>query len=401
MLMISRSALESTTDPPAVFVPASAAHPEFTLSVSTCPIGLLQLFRLWSKTVSPLQALPIEYQHDVARLLCGLPPEATPVSTRVAAIAADLNSVSITISQRKTYLERYTQDLEEGLGSPDSRRQSFERPPEYPEKQQVQMQLQSPAQPSPTSIPDYGRSQSEQAASSSRRSQLPPTDDPTMVSIRETLYAALAEAMLSSRRLPEILKTDPAKGYVLASFTYIASVQLRYDTVSSYFVAVALAIIEVASQNVSPDGQRIRVVSFGYGHERKQSFGIDDAPLQLRVFARELLRLGGILRQLQESDDERAMELAMQDQPDSIFLTQIELLKEEIEVGAENATCEGEEPSQIRTIANAINRMSLGRSIVYGPLDRHVTDGESIMQLSLPFLGSANDKPASSAFYKV
>lgn len=127
--------------------------------------------------------------------------------------------------------------------------------------------------------------------------------------------------------------------------------------------------MEAALNGLTPDGQRVRVVSFGSGGPT--SFSSLDAPPAYRVFVRAIVGLGAALRDLVERDNQRAMELAMSGQDDNMSLTRIEMLKEELENGPPDSDSihEGEsqrlrETAELRTIANQINRMALGRLLL-------------------------------------
>lgn len=188
------SALANTTDPPSVNVDTSPSNPQFVLSISTCPINLLPLFRLWSKAVQPLQDLSLDNQADVARLICDLEPLNTPVSTVMIKLATDIQSMAIMISQRKTFLERYTNDLEVGLAAGESP-MNFQAPPEYiPQQQQ------------------HPYTQHLHHQNLSPQDAIPATEDPALAAVRETLYSAIAEALETSNRLGELLVRDPAQG---------------------------------------------------------------------------------------------------------------------------------------------------------------------------------------------
>lgn len=141
----------------------------------------------------------------------------------------------------------------------------------------------------------------------------------------------------------------------------------------SYFTAVALAVIEAAMYGLTPDGQRVRIVSFGPG--RPTSFSPLDAPPAYKVFVRAIVGLGAVLKDLQDKDTDRAIELASSGQDDNMSLTRIEMLKEELENGPPDSDSihDGEshrlrETAELRTIANQVNRMSLGKSTVGLPL---------------------------------
>jgi hypothetical protein len=110
------------------------------------------------------------------------------------ALASDIEKLAISISQRRTFLERYSQDLERGLAAqPHS---TFNAPPEY--------------------MPDQGPSNSNTPILPSRPSSetvsIPSTDEPAMMAVRETLYAALAEVIAMSPSLAQILRDDPPRG---------------------------------------------------------------------------------------------------------------------------------------------------------------------------------------------
>ena len=125
---------------------------------------------------------------------------------------------------------------------------------------------------------------------------------------------------------------------------------------------MALAIVETALNNVTPNGQRVRIVTFGAGSKESSSLGVADAPLPLRVFIRELLRLSSVLRNLQQQDDQRAIEQALQGQDDLTFLTLLELLRQELELGTSMDNSSESKPIlEIRSIANSINRMAIGK----------------------------------------
>lgn len=318
--------MENTTNPPSVQIPAVENYSTTVLSISTCPVPLLPLFRRWQQAVEPLQALSLDNQHDVARLICDLEPVNTPVRTSMIRVAADLQQIAIQLAQRETYLQRYASDLQVGLGSPN---------------------LDERAQPPPTySRPDAPPSSSNPTNTSGRPLPIPPaspasipiTEDPGMMAVRETLYAALADVLYSTPSIGSVLRTDPPRGY---------------------FTAVALAIQQVALTNLTPDGNRIRIV--GSGHRRNASFGVDDAPEPLRVFAQEIIKLGAILKELQAKDDEHAIHLAVEGLEPGTSPTNMELLQSELEHGADsNHEQDGVQVAEIRSIANHIGRIALG-----------------------------------------
>lgn len=141
-------------------------------------------------------------------------------------LSADLQSIAISISQRQTYLERYTHTLEAGLGGRDGR---FKPPPVYGE------QPQQPGNPLSRSDTMSSRQTYQSAASeislgssvvhqqrtghlrtpssASASEDIPGTDDPALMSIRETFYSILSEVIEKSGLLGKILRDDAARGY--------------------------------------------------------------------------------------------------------------------------------------------------------------------------------------------
>ena len=255
-------------------------------------------------------------------------------------LSADLQSIAIQLAQRETYLQRYTQDLHEGLGAAhlDERARpppsyagegESERPPSRSSQHSQSSTASSsrrPLPPLPTAAPAM--------------SAIPETESPAMAAVRETLYAALAEVITTSPAVADTLRSDPPTGF---------------------FRAVSLALVEVASTFLTPDGTRVRLV--GTGHQRHASFGASDAPEPLRVFASEIIRLGAVLRDLQAKDDEKAIQLAIDDRGGSNAPTYMELLKRELEHGSETYGLDEAQTAQIRSIANHVNRLSLGERI--------------------------------------
>jgi hypothetical protein len=151
------AALRSNTTPPSVPIPSAVtgSTAPVILSAATCPPVFQPFFRLWAQAVPAIQALPSAAQHDLARIICDKPPlsQSQPSSTSNAGetsssapvhlmrIAADLRAVAIEITQRRTFQERYKQDLQSALdagqtpspGSEKRRVASFAPPPSYDE----------------------------------------------------------------------------------------------------------------------------------------------------------------------------------------------------------------------------------------------------------------------------
>ena len=97
------AALRSHTTPPSCPIPGSAHGGTLTLSNETCPPLFLPFFKLWQNTVPAIQALHPAYRHDLARVICDQEPLTSPISPQLPRISADLRSVAIEISQRRTF----------------------------------------------------------------------------------------------------------------------------------------------------------------------------------------------------------------------------------------------------------------------------------------------------------
>ena len=98
------AALRSNTTPPSCPIPGSApARAPLILSDETCPPLFLPYFRLWQNAVPTIQALEPTYQHDLARIICDNEPLTSPILPQLQRISADLRSVAIEISQRRTF----------------------------------------------------------------------------------------------------------------------------------------------------------------------------------------------------------------------------------------------------------------------------------------------------------
>ncbi|KAG9010970.1 hypothetical protein FRB95_004417 [Tulasnella sp. JGI-2019a] len=370
------AALRSSTNPPSVPIPRSSApgEPPLSLNPTTCPPAFRAYFSIWTAAVPLIQALPGDEQHDLARIICGREPLSPSTSRQdvLKRIAAELRSVAIEISQRRTFQERYQADLQAALDhgrpmSPDGRRtpsplratfvpppgyepeekplpstpgglvssptrssHQYDRPPRspYPGMHVVNQDAPTPYSPAITSsipavngrapspapasprrtsthaqptIPVRGHTRNQSSSSqflelpgannnasgasgpSIRRSPSPTIltqQDPAILIIRETLYAALADVLARTPELRSMLKTDPSR---------------------AYFASVGLAILEVSLTSITPEGN-VRAV---LGTELK----LGDAPQNYRPLMQELQRIGTRSRELEAEDDARAMEL--------------------------------------------------------------------------------------------
>ncbi|KAJ3796606.1 hypothetical protein GGU11DRAFT_787804, partial [Lentinula aff. detonsa] len=309
------AALRSTTNPPSVPLPRHNKTSEPTeLSAENCPPTFAPFLRVWAQTVPSIQALAPEYQHDLARIICTLEPLSTPLNPNIHGIAADLRAVAIEISQRRSFQDRYAADLQAALdsgnvpSSPGGKKASFVPPPSYEASPPSSLQSSPNTQilslppPSPTYSADYTTNihdiPSQQPSShlspytpntgsgwpsrSPSPSILTPSS-PAIEFIRETLYAALGDALERQPFLRGMLKRDPPR---------------------AYFAAVAYAILDVATTSLTTEGSVVGVLG--------TQLTLDDCPPPLRRFMLELAAIGRQAAEIQEADDVRAMKYASQ-----------------------------------------------------------------------------------------
>ncbi|KIP10486.1 hypothetical protein PHLGIDRAFT_125524 [Phlebiopsis gigantea 11061_1 CR5-6] len=288
------AALRSTTNPPSVPLPrtSKSSTPPNDMSISNCPLAFRPFLTVWSQSVSTIQGLAPEHQHDLARIICGLQPLAHPPHSGLNAIAADLRAVAIEISMRRTFQDRYASDLQAAIdaGSEPQHRSrvkaSFVPPPVYePTSPSSRSSLRSPS-PLPSSGASL-RSPSPSPSSSSFRSPSPlPSpailgpDAPAIEFIRETLYAALADVLERQRSLRRMLARDPTR---------------------AYFASVALAILDVSISSVMPAGDASHGEPMIRGVLDK-TLTLSECPPELRPFMHELCEIGKMARDVAEDD---------------------------------------------------------------------------------------------------
>ncbi|KZV66185.1 hypothetical protein PENSPDRAFT_667891 [Peniophora sp. CONT] len=280
------AALRCTTNPPSVPLPRRDKQtPQNDLSSDNCPPAFLPFLQLWAQCVPDIQRLAPEHQHDLARIVCNLEPIASPINPSIFRVAHDLRAVAIEISLRRTFQDRYAQDLQAAIdtgGESGSHRVSFVPPPEYsPSANNATFGDKelppppAPARPRPPSIEVNGRPLSGPPTAS----LLTPTA-PAIELIRETLYAALADVLETTPRMRQLLRTDPTR---------------------SYFGAVALAILSVASTAMTPDG--------GVRGVMGTNLHLSDCPSALRPLMLEFAGIGHAATEMEEQDTEEAMRL--------------------------------------------------------------------------------------------
>ncbi|TFK53826.1 hypothetical protein OE88DRAFT_1656182 [Heliocybe sulcata] len=285
------------------------------LSGDNCPPAFIAFLSVWANTVPEIQNLAPEHQHDLARIICSLPPLAQPTNPNLSRIAADLRAVAIEISQRRSFQERYGGDLQaaidagEGPSAPTRKvRASFQPPPAYDPSPSP---TTTSPHPSPRSdpgdlpqAPSYAHTHTRTTSTTSNgylspaasntefidpKSPIsrPPSPSiltphsPAIELIRETLYASLADVLERQPSIRHLLAVDPPR---------------------AYFAAVSFAILEVATTCVTNDGDVLGVLG--------QTLTLAECPRQLKPFMIELASIGNAAREMEEQDDEDAMRLA-------------------------------------------------------------------------------------------
>ena len=304
------------------------------MSSDNCPLVFLPFLQVWGRNVHSIQSLAPEYQHDLARVICGLDPIAQPLNPSISRIAAELRAVAIEISQRRTFQDRYAAALQAAIDSGDTGgghsnghspavKASFVPPPMYdplpsptatspsgksmppsPFLMTTPLSLTRPLTPAshlqPPPTPTYSSSsgshfsisRSPSPAPSNKDLPSPPSpsffiDAPAIQLIRETLYASLADVLSTHGHIRRLLKRDPPR---------------------AYFSSVALAILDVA---------RTRTSMASYGHREEvvvtgalgANLTLTQCPRELRPFMLELGMIGRIAQEMDDEDTMRAVEM--------------------------------------------------------------------------------------------
>ncbi|KAI0044013.1 hypothetical protein FA95DRAFT_1608906 [Auriscalpium vulgare] len=374
------AALRCTTNPPSVPLPRQEkSGPKLDLSLDNCPHPFTAFLTVWSQTVPAIQALIPEHQHDLARVICGLPPVAQPVHRGLSRIAADLRSVAIEVSQRRSFQDRYATDLQAAIDTgadPAMRaKASFVPPPEYtpsptasdfsghfpPSPHGTPAQLQ----PGPSSR-DRSRSRERERV---RTPSLVSASSPAIELIRETLYAALGDVLAQTPSLRPLLARDPPR---------------------AYFGAVALAILQVARTAITPDGSVRGVLG--------ENLTLGQCPPELRPLMLELGSIGHHANEMEEEDTEEAMRRAQRGQ--DIDEPRLERVRAMLEAGAGRAEeANGRRSVEGRAIAfaNRVNGLALNMTRLKAFRDRQdevfkATTLNTLCALLTPAIGPQIDR---------
>ncbi|KAG6901432.1 hypothetical protein C0995_012062 [Termitomyces sp. Mi166 len=354
------AALRCTTNPPSVPLPRSGkSEAPIDLSFDNCPPAFAGFLRVWAHTVPAIQSLIPEYQHDLARVICGLEPLSQPVQPAIGGIAADLRAVAIEISQRRSFQDRFASDLQAALdsgtvpGSPGAKKASFVPPPLYDSSPSPspRPELERPLPPSPTpSAHSIHLSPSPSASTSAfpHQPRSPSPSSPALLAptspaidlIRETLYASLADALERHPALRTLLKCDPPR---------------------AYFTSVSFAILAIATTRLTSSGAVLGILG--------TTLTLAECPHELRPFMRELAVIGREARKIEQEDSEVVVGCMQRGEEVPRGQTRMERVRTILEEGVEWSLREGRrDGAEVRrsvqgravAFANRINALSLG-----------------------------------------
>ncbi|KAL1740340.1 hypothetical protein HDZ31DRAFT_47688, partial [Schizophyllum fasciatum] len=405
------AALRCTTSPPSVPLPrprkvnhaGADAHtpppPPVDLSFENCPPQFAAFLRVWAATVPAIQSLTPESQHDLARIICGLQPLSPHPPDAVKGLAEDMRAVAIEISQRRSFQDRYAEDLQAAIdaaggGTTRVQRTSFVPPPTYEAsastnagpssspgpstRGHVVQQASPPITPTASTSQHLSPPMTPTASTSGRRSRTPspsmlvPEATATLMAIRETLYACILDVL------------TPSNGPDGSNAKFIDKLRqtFREDPARAYYTTVALAILHFARYGVVADSGRITGV---LGTE----ITLDTCPRALRPLMASLVHIARTAKTFEEEDDER-MAIALSEgreatesadgEPIRLGATRLERVRKMLEGGVgwayeeESIAGEGHDESE---------RPTRGRAPPTPPKDnppllpRHSSDGHA------------------------
>jgi hypothetical protein len=165
-----------------------------------------------------------------------------------------------------------------------------------------------------------------------------PADAPAISLIRETLYASLADVLATHPSLREQARSPTG------------------DKARSYFGAVALAILNVATTRMTPSGGVLGVL----GAELTEAA----CPVPLRPLMREFANIGHAFKGWEEEDSMRTVEaLSEGREPPQPGAERVKLILEHGVGHVESGTRDGERPrspeGRALALANRINVLAL------------------------------------------
>lgn len=361
------AALRSEGNPPRI------ATSMISLDANNCPASFRNWFILWSECVPQIKALPTDLRHDLARIICDQEPQSQPIRIDIPILAQNLRSIAIEISQRRTFQERFNQDLDyalqfgHDLNAPPQTRPSaaFRPPPAYDPKT-------PPSPPSSSYSPWQTKVVSNPTAQNSAAPSLNPQDHPALAIIRETLYASLTDILYTTPTIFQILQSETSTDGELSR---------------AYFAALCLAILEVSIALVSPAERQVRVVRLGKGYPT--FLRMEDCPPHLQPLAAQLFSIASSTQALEQEDLETGIQVVSAG--NTPRQTKIDRLKMELQHGTNWEANPGMEDvgvratsprGTVRVAANRINGMALGVSQIPSFRERE----EALFEVLVPSL---------------
>ncbi|KAG8905946.1 hypothetical protein FRB99_007951 [Tulasnella sp. 403] len=358
------ASLKSTSNPPTITLPRAGLPrdaPPPVLSDETIPPAFRAFFSIWQTLTLQIRAMSSDLQHDLARTICGHEPisSATSRHDELRRMALDLKAVAIEISQRRTFQERYNEDLQgaldqgrptlpDGRRTPSPLRATFVPPPGYEAEKPLPLSPTqsalgsprgygplSPTSPTGFRVVNPDRSGSVRVSSSSgyssgrssppSRTTSPPKTPTATGGHSRTASAPHLQPPSSSRGTPGqssfprpasptlLTANDPAILVIRETlYAQLADVLARTpeirvllanDQPRAYFAAVGLAILEFSLHSLTPEGDVKAVL----GAELK----FEDIPKHYQPMNRELQWIAQRSRQIEAEDNEKAVELAI------------------------------------------------------------------------------------------
>ncbi|OAV91594.1 hypothetical protein PTTG_04250 [Puccinia triticina 1-1 BBBD Race 1] len=358
------AALRSEGDPPSIVTSM------ISLDATNCPASFRNWFMLWSECVPKIKALSLELRHDLARMICDQEPQCQPIRIDLPIMAQNLRAIAIEISQRRTFQERFSQDLDYALQfgydfrapAPALPPSTFRPPPAYDENVS---DPQVPSSLDPTGAKPYA----------SPLSALDPAleNHPALRIIRETLYASLTDILYTTPTVFEILQSKSSTDGQLSR---------------AYFGALCLAILEVSLTLVSPTDRHVQVVNLGSGYP--SILKVEDCPPHLQPLAAQLFLIASSTQALAQEDHEAAVDNASHG--GQTVRTKIDRLKTDLEHGTNwEAGLDADEIGNdraaspmgtVRVAANRINALALGISQIPSFRERE----EALFEILVPSL---------------
>ncbi|KAH9473848.1 hypothetical protein Pst134EA_000910 [Puccinia striiformis f. sp. tritici] len=341
------------------------------LDANNCPASFRNWFILWSEAVPKIKALPPDLSNDLARMICDQEPQCQPIRIDLPIMARDLKAIAIEISQRRTFQERFSQDLDYALQFGHDTRatptvvpsSTFRPPPAYE------------GNATPATIPPTLASNSGAKLNTSPLSGLDSAleNHPALSIIRETLYASLTDILYTTPTVFEILQSRNSTDGQLSR---------------AYFGALCLAILEVSLTLVNPADRQVRVVNLGSGYP--SILKVEDCPPHLQPLAAQLFLIASSTQALARDDDESAVESVSHGE--RTHPTKIDRLKNDLEHGTNWEAGQNPDESRnnrapspmgtVRVAANRINTLALGISQIPSFRERE----EALFEILVPSL---------------